>query len=125
MVLVIIASDETMLTHFCGDKKGWPVYITIGNIPSKTRRQPTKNAMKLLGYLPVPKLTFCRSDEEWRICCQKLFHRCMTVLFHKMFQAGHNGMKMRCADGNLVIAYPLLAAYVANFPEQCLAALNC
>ena len=89
---MIVALDETMLTQFRGDKKGWPVYITIGNIPSKFRQQPTKNAMKLLGYLPVPKLAFCCSDKEWRICRQKLFHRYMTILFHEMFRDSHNGI---------------------------------
>ena len=95
VVPVIIASDETMLTQFRGDKKGWPVYITIGNIPSKIRRQPTKNALKLLGYLPVPKLSFCQSNEERRTCRQKLFHRCMTALFQQLYQASHEGVKMR------------------------------
>jgi hypothetical protein len=29
---VILVSDKTQLTQFGGDKKAWPVYLTIGNI---------------------------------------------------------------------------------------------
>ena len=34
---VIIASDKTQLTQFCGDKSAWPVYLTIGNIAKAKR----------------------------------------------------------------------------------------
>ena len=30
---VIIATDKTTLTQFTGDKKAYPVYLTLGNIP--------------------------------------------------------------------------------------------
>lgn len=55
IIPVLILSDETMLMLFGGDKKSWPVYITIGNIPSLVRQQPSQQAVKLLGYLPNQK----------------------------------------------------------------------
>lgn len=121
IVPIILASDETMLTQFGGDKKGWPVYLSIGNIPSSIRRQPTRHCFKLLGYLPIAKLVFL-SDDEKRTQRQKLFHMCMRDILMPLIEAGHTGKRMRCADGCIRQAYPILASYVADFPEQCLVA---
>jgi len=37
-----------------GDKKAWPVYITLGNLPSGRRNSPTSIAVLLLALLPIP-----------------------------------------------------------------------
>lgn len=123
IVPVILSSDETMLTQFRGDKKGWPVYLTIGNIPSSIRRQASSHALKLVAYLPNAKLVFL-SKEERRAYRQRLFHSCMREIMMPLIEAGHAGVRMRCADGNVRLAYPILAAYIADFPEQCLVACN-
>jgi len=47
-------SDQTHLTNFSGDMKAWPVYMTIGNILSRTRSSPAKMPILLLALLPVP-----------------------------------------------------------------------
>jgi len=53
---VIILSDKTNLMQFSGDKQAWLVYLSIGNIEKATQRQPTAQAMVLLGYIPICKL---------------------------------------------------------------------
>jgi len=48
-------SDQTHLTIFSGHKKAWPVYITLGNLPSGRRNSPTSMAVLLLPLLPIPQ----------------------------------------------------------------------
>ena len=60
---LILSSDKTQLTQFQGDKKAWLVYLTIGNISKKIRRQPSKHSTILVGYLPVAKLD-CYSERS-------------------------------------------------------------
>ncbi|KAG9112448.1 hypothetical protein FRC07_007899 [Ceratobasidium sp. 392] len=119
IIPVIISSDETKLTSFSGDKKAHPVYITIGNLPKRLRRRTSKRANILLGYLPVPKLN-CESNKEERTLQHRhLFHQCMRLLVKPLAEAAKTRVEVPCADGGVRRIYPLLASYIANFPEQC------
>ncbi|KAI6039361.1 hypothetical protein EDC04DRAFT_2867989 [Pisolithus marmoratus] len=93
---VILSSDKTSLSIFSGDKKAWPVYLTIGNISKDMRCQVSAHATVLIGYLPVLRLE----------CSQK--KTCSL--------AGCHGREM--------VLHPILAAYITNFPKQCLVACN-
>ena len=53
---LILPSDKTQLMQFQGDKKAWPVYLSIGNISKNIQHQPLTHATILIGYLPVVKL---------------------------------------------------------------------
>ena len=64
---VILASDKTALTQFGGDKKAWPVYLTIGNISKEVRRRPSSHSTVLLDtYL------FQTSRVFWRVLIKLL-----------------------------------------------------
>ncbi|KAG1773538.1 hypothetical protein EDD22DRAFT_976124 [Suillus occidentalis] len=96
---IILASNKTMLSQFRGDKSAWPVYLSIGNIAKEKRRQTSAHATVLIGYLPATKLDCFTSDAP-----------------------GQDGVDMVCADSFIRRVYPILAAYIADFPEQCLVA---
>ena len=44
----------------------------------------------------------------------------MHTLFQPLIDAGKNNIDMDCADGFIHTVYPILAAYIVDYPEQCL-----
>ncbi|KAK0443005.1 hypothetical protein EV421DRAFT_1736054 [Armillaria borealis] len=121
VVPVILSSDKTKLSQFRGDKSAWPVYLTIGNISKDIRRDVASHVTVLIGYLPVGKFD-CYTDKTRSLARYRTFHYAMEVITRSLAAAGKEGVPMTCADGYEHWAWPILAAYVADYPEQCLIA---
>jgi hypothetical protein len=96
--------------------------LTIGNIKKDIRRQPSKHATVLIGYLPISKMHHFKDQESRQIARYRLFHNCMRLVMEPLIDGGHAGVDMICADNNVRRIFPILAAYIADHPEQCLIA---
>ena len=118
---MILSSDKTQLSQFRGNKSTWPVYLTIGNISKDVRRKPSSHATVLISYIPVGKFD-CFSDKTHPLACYQTFHYTMSILLKSMGEVGKSSVLTACADGHLHHVFPILATYVADYPEQCLVA---
>jgi hypothetical protein len=80
----------------------------------------------LIGYLSVDKVSKTTENEkgmsqvEQRSRAQRLFHESMKIILKPLKTAGLEGVEMQCGDGSWRRVHPVLACYVADYPEQCL-----
>jgi hypothetical protein len=54
LVPINFMSDGTHLSNFAGDKKEWPVFMTIGNLSSKIRQVPSVHTVVMVALLLIP-----------------------------------------------------------------------
>ncbi|KAJ7867072.1 hypothetical protein B0H14DRAFT_3084139 [Mycena olivaceomarginata] len=120
---IILSSDKTKLSNFRSDRSAWLVYLTIGNISKDVRQEASSHATILVGYIPVGKFGGY-SDKTHPAAKYRTFHHCMSIIVCSLISAGKVGVDMTCSDGYVHWVWPILAAYVADYPEQCLIA-NC
>jgi len=53
LVPLIFMSNRTYLSYFAGDKKEWPVYMTISNRSSKLRQMPSTQRVVMVTLLLI------------------------------------------------------------------------
>ncbi|KAG8764147.1 hypothetical protein FRC12_008248 [Ceratobasidium sp. 428] len=119
---IILATDATQLSLISGGNKVWPVYMGIANISKAVRRCSSERAMILVGYIPVPDLSFITNEKERSQKKWDIYHASMKAILEPLKKASSKGVKMVCADGGVRLVYPIVAAHMADFEEQCLAA---
>ncbi|KAG8712846.1 hypothetical protein FRC09_019402 [Ceratobasidium sp. 395] len=119
IVPIIVASDKTSMTKLSGNQSAYPVYLSIGNISKSYRRQASKHATVIIGYLPIDEFSDVPGKVLRTRLKSELVHRAMKIIFEPLEEAGRTGVEMWCADGYLRRVYPMLAAFVGDWPEQC------
>ncbi|KAI0038107.1 hypothetical protein FA95DRAFT_1665906 [Auriscalpium vulgare] len=118
VVPLLVSTDATQLTQF-RNKSAYPIYLTIGNIPKEIRRKPSRRAQILLGYLPTSRLSHIKNKDTRRLALANMFHACMRKILKALKEAGLHGVQMASGDGVIRRCHPILACYVADYPEQC------
>lgn len=80
------------------------------------------HAQLLFAYLPTEQFTGTTlSKEQIRLAKHRAFHYCLKRIFETLGTAGKHGVQLESGDGKVRRCFPILAAYVADYPEQCLA----
>jgi len=115
-VAVICASDKTHMTNFSGDQHAWPLYLTIGNIRNDICHTLTKSNWILVGPIPCPPKGAINTDNAW--------HSVVGTVLSPLpnLDITGPGLKWDCADGFQRQCFPLLAAWVGDYPEQVMVA---
>ncbi|PPQ94380.1 LOW QUALITY PROTEIN: hypothetical protein CVT25_002445 [Psilocybe cyanescens] len=112
-----ISFQQELQSHLYVFQRTRPVSPT--NISKDVCKKPSARAMVLLGYIPVCKLE-CFSKKYHSMQGYQLFHNCMWKLLVPLVEAETLGVDMTCTDRFVREVYPLLAAYITKYPEQCL-----
>jgi hypothetical protein len=121
VIPILLGSDQVHLSVLSGDKKAWPVYLSIGNIVSRVRNKPSNGAWMIIAYLPVAD--FGDHERHAGVLKMRLFHQCMEIILTTLIGPGTNGVEMTDSMGAVRKCYPFVAAYLADHPEQSL--INC
>jgi len=120
VVPIIVMSDQKNLTNFSGDKKAWPVYITIGNLPSTIRNRPRSMAILLLGLLPIPPNLAKSSwaDKLQRLINADTLRGVFELIFAPLNGAVREGAPIDCADGKIRRCFPIISGWIADHMEN-------
>lgn len=51
---------------------------------------------------------------------QRLFHESLRIILEPLKEAGRTGIEIIGGDGLVRLVFPIIACYVADYPEQCL-----
>jgi len=113
-------SDQTHLTNLSGDKKAWPVYITLGNLPSSRRNSPTSMAVLLLALLPIaPKLSnSSKADQHQRQINSDTLQDVFELIIAPLQDPAHDSLPIDCANGKVRMCFSILAAWIADHMEN-------
>jgi Plavaka transposase len=97
LIPILLASDKTQLTTYSGDKSGWPLYMSIGNIRKDIRRKISNNAWILIGLLPIPP------KGCGRVLSDTIFHRTIDRILRPLAEVDPQGTghEFHCGDGNI------------------------
>jgi hypothetical protein len=142
VVPLLIGIDKTVLTQHHGDLSAWPIYMTIGNLDSHTRRQQKRPALILIGFMPI--MEGCE-----RLVKAEVYHRILRMIFKRKIishtfnslyctaamallmylllsksiaieQQSRDGLKIKCADGRYRHCFPIITGIIADYEEQVL-----
>ena len=122
---LILMSDGTHLSNFAGDRKEWPVYMTIGNLCSKIHQTPSMHSVVMVTLLQIPIMNHNihqkRQDEQRqtnREVLNEVLRRVLQPITLRQHPSAKGGYyNVLCADGNFRHCKPVLAAWFADCPE--------
>ncbi|KAI0996056.1 hypothetical protein K3495_g12125, partial [Podosphaera aphanis] len=124
LVPIMLASDKTLMTQHSGEKRCWPVYLTVGNLSRAARRRQLDPGMLLIAFLPEYKKDTKGLDSSKLIGIvrqrrRQLHHSSMKVVLQGLKEL-EGGWLVRCADDNVRHCFPVLGPFICDYEEAVL-----
>jgi hypothetical protein len=87
--------------------------MSIGNIQKDIQRKSNNHAWVLIGLLPIPPKKCGRDVTD------AIFHRSIDTILQplKILDPNGLGIEFHCADGFIRQGFPIIAAWIADYPE--------
>ncbi|GAA5857958.1 hypothetical protein JCM5353_002110, partial [Sporobolomyces roseus] len=120
----IFASDKVSLTSAMGRKSGYPGYFSLGNLSSSDRLEIRRESTIKVAAFPVfdsiSKVTGKKFKKAVRLYRNSIMRGCFEVLFKPLLD--QPSFEVCCGDRQKRICRLVIAAVLADYPEQCLLA---
>ncbi|KAI5850792.1 hypothetical protein BZA05DRAFT_338284, partial [Tricharina praecox] len=121
VVLMVFLSNAKHLTNFSGDKKVWPVHMTVGNLSFTIRMAPGQPGILLITLLSLP--VKMREVPTGQYNEQKEHNRMMQqhVLRHiqeLLIDADRRTFYAQCAECYFGHYVASLDGWIADYPEH-------
>ncbi|RPA70648.1 hypothetical protein BJ508DRAFT_219111, partial [Ascobolus immersus RN42] len=121
VIPIIFGSDETHLTNYSGDKAIWPLYISIGNLPSDIRNAPTSLGWELAALLPIPpkhaggpQKVIDAANKDFAAGIQSA----LAIILKPLVKLFEDGIKVHGEMGKVYQrGFPVVCGWLADFPE--------
>ena len=99
--------------------------MSLGNLHMNLRSSPSTGSWLPIAYLLLceweTELESTQKDDSFHgICTSRLFHQALKYVLHTLEEAGRVGVQMADGGGDIRQCFPLLAAYLGDYPEQIL-----
>jgi hypothetical protein len=129
VVPILLFSDSTHLTNFAGDKKAWPIYMSIGNLDSTTRMKPSTQSVVMIALLPQKFKHSAqgpggRSKQKQGRFNDEIIHKVLGHVLQGLVRSEGNSEDRAfytlCADGRWRLCIPRIAGWIADYPEHTL-----
>ncbi|KAG2107501.1 uncharacterized protein F5147DRAFT_774333 [Suillus discolor] len=117
IVPIIVASDKMPMTWHTGGLEMHPIFVSLANIQSDVQMRATSHTWRCVGFMLIPKFSDVHTDYQ-TILSQRLFHKCMDIIFADAKVAAMAGKFMPDPSGHVRHCFTPLAAYTADLPKQ-------
>ncbi|THH14956.1 hypothetical protein EUX98_g9537, partial [Antrodiella citrinella] len=119
---IVLGSDKTTVSVATGQNEYYPLYISLGNVTNSVRRAH-RNAVTIVGFLAIPKgERKDANDKTFRKFRRQLFHSSLSTILQPLRVAMTTPEVAKCPDGHYRRVIYGLGPYIADYPEQVLAA---
>ncbi|KAG2076612.1 hypothetical protein BDR04DRAFT_1204687 [Suillus decipiens] len=116
IILIIAASDKTLVTRHTGGLEMHPLFLTIGNIQADICMKAISHVWRCTAFMPIP--TFIVNSDFQSLLWACLWHKCMDLICSNLKIAAHVGEYMVDPSARQCYCFTPLISHIANLPKQ-------